>query len=135
MTDDTKQRLAELAARAEAATAAVVRPTDAELGQARVWAERVGHRWNARAGMAQEDAKTIARVLSWLLAERAVLRTYHRAIEHHRDTSVDTRGHRAGCCCVACEDVARALEQLREFDGDGPQLSLLDGRDLGKEPG
>lgn len=107
MTEDTKARLAELAARAEAATATVVQPTDAELGQARAWAERVGHRWNPRAQLGEHDAKTLARVVTWLLAERAVLRRVTNAADN-----------RPG-------DLADAITALDAFDGRDPQLSLL----------
>lgn len=114
MTDDAKAKLAELGARAEAATAAVVRPTDPELGQARAWAERVGHRWNKHATISQDDAKTVARVLSWLLAERGVLRR----------VSVEAVRRFEG----APDRLGEALEALDAFDQPGAQLPLL-GRD------
>lgn len=125
MTDDTKARLAELAARAEAATAAVVRPTDAELGQARAWAERVGHRWNAHARIGEHDAKTLARVVTWLLAERAVLRNRISAQCPHR-----SHHEQFGDQCGQCDAQDEAERALDDFYGVDPQLSLL-----GKETG
>jgi hypothetical protein len=115
MSDDTKTKLAELGARAETAAAAVVRPTDAELGQARAWAERVGHRWNANARISQEDVKTVARVLAWMLVERTALRRV--AVEA-------TRRHKG-----APDRLGEALDALEQLDEPDAQLSLL-----GKEP-
>ncbi|HEX2679579.1 MAG TPA: hypothetical protein VHM19_23175 [Polyangiales bacterium] len=108
---DTKAKLAELAARAESATSAVVRPTDAELGQARAWAERVGHRWTQKASISQEDAKTVARVLSWMLAERGVLRRVSAEAVRRYEGAPDRLGE--------------ALAALDVFDQPGAQLPLL----------
>jgi hypothetical protein len=114
--DDTKARLAELAARAEAATSAIVRPTDAELGQARAWAARVGHRWawDAARRMSHDDATTLARVVSWLLAERVLLRRVAAVTRQH----VPAGDYR---------ELDAVLAELAAFDGKDPQLSLLGG--------